>query len=361
MGDRMEQIRLLRLRESMLALDLEAIFITNAYNRRYLSGFTGTSGYLIITKDQAILLTDFRYMTQAPAQAQYFQVMEHGPKAIETVKEILIKHSVKQLGFEQDEVTFGLYQNYAAALNPIKLIPTDQLVEKLRMFKDAAELQIMQEAADLADQTFSYILTKLKPGISEKDIALDMEIYMRKHGATSSSFDTIVASGERSALPHGVASERLLQLNEFVKLDFGAYYHGYCSDLTRTVFLGKPTEKHRQIYDIVLEAQLKALSILKPGMTGKEGDAAAREVIQKAGFGNNFGHGTGHGLGMEIHEAPRLSLLSETILEAGMVVTVEPGIYIPGFGGVRIEDDVVLVDNGIRILTHSSKDFIVID
>jgi Xaa-Pro aminopeptidase len=219
----------------------------------------------------------------------------------------------------------------------------------------------MQEAADLADQTFSYILTKLAPGISEKEIALDMEIYMRKHGATSSSFDTIVASGERSALPHGVASERILKANEFVKLDFGAYYHGYCSDLTRTVFLGKPTEKHRHIYDIVLEAQLKALSILKPGMTGREGDAAAREVIQKAGFGDNFGHGTGHGLGMEIHEAPRLSAQSDAVLEAGMVVTVEPGIYIPGFGGVRIEDDVVLVDKGIRILTHSSKDFIVID
>jgi Xaa-Pro aminopeptidase len=347
----MEQIRLRRLREVMLTLNLEAVFITNAYNRKYLSGFTGSSGFL----------TDFRYMTQAPAQAQYYQVIEHGPKAIESVQTILLQHAVKQLGFEQDEVTYGLYQKYAAALKPIQLVPTDQLVEKLRMFKDKAELQIMQEAADLADQTFSYILTKLKPGISEKEIALDMEMYMRKHGATSSSFDTIVASGERSALPHGVASDRILQSNEFVKLDFGAYYHGYCSDLTRTVFLGKPTEKHRQIYDIVLDAQLQALSQLKPGMTGREADAAARQVIQKAGFGDHFGHGTGHGLGMEIHESPRLSLQSDTVLEAGMVVTVEPGIYIPGFGGVRIEDDVVLIDNGIRILTHSTKDFIVID
>jgi Xaa-Pro aminopeptidase len=219
----------------------------------------------------------------------------------------------------------------------------------------------MQEAADLADQTFTYILTKLKPGVSENEIALEMEIYMRKHGATSSSFDTIVASGERSALPHGVASDRLLQANEFVKLDFGAYYHGYCSDLTRTVVLGKPTERHKQIYDTVLEAQLLALEKLKPGMTGREVDAIARNVITKAGYGDHFGHGTGHGLGMEIHEAPRLSLLSDTVLEPGMVVTVEPGIYIPGFGGVRIEDDVVITENGIRILTKSSKDFTVVD
>jgi len=357
----MEKVRLLRLRESMQDQKLEAVFITNAFNRKYLSGFTGSSGYLIITLDRAILLTDFRYMTQAPSQAHYFEVIEHGPKAIDSVKEILTNLAITKLGFEQNEITFGLYQSYAGSLNPIELIPTDQLVEKLRMYKDSAELKIIQEAADLADQTFSYILTKLTPGISEKEIALDMEIYMRKHGATSSSFDTIVASGERSALPHGVASERILQLNEFVKLDFGAYYQGYCSDLTRTVVLGKPTEKHKQIYDIVLEAQLQALDKLKPGMTGREADAVARDVIRKAGFADYFGHGTGHGLGMEIHEAPRLSLQSDAVLEAGMVVTVEPGIYIPGFGGVRIEDDVVITENGIRILTHSSKDFIVID
>jgi Xaa-Pro aminopeptidase len=357
----MEKVRLLRLREAMREQKLDAVFITNAINRKYLSGFTGSSGYLIITLDQAILLTDFRYMTQAPAQAHYYEVIEHGPKAIESVKELLTKYAITQVGFEQNEVTFGLYQSYAAFLNPIELIPTDQLVEKLRMFKDTTELQIMQEAADLADQTFSYILTKLKPGVSEREIALEMEIYMRKHGATSSSFETIVASGERSALPHGVASDRILQANEFVKLDFGAYYNGYCSDLTRTVVLGKPTDKHKEIYDIVLEAQLQTLDKLKPGMTGREADAVARDIIRNAGYGDHFGHGTGHGLGMEIHEAPRLSFQSDTVLEAGMVVTVEPGIYIPGFGGVRIEDDVVLTEKGIRILTHSSKDFIVID
>jgi Xaa-Pro aminopeptidase len=356
----MEQARLNRLRTEMQVLGLEAVFITNAYNRKYLSGFTGSSGALLITLEKAFLLTDFRYRTQATAQAKYYEIVEHAPKMIATVKEIMTKLKIEQLGFEQNELTYGLYQSYAAELAPIQLQPTDQLVEKLRMFKDESELQILQEAADLADATFSFIVTKLAAGVSEQEIALEMEIYMRKHGAVSSSFDTIVASGERSALPHGVASNRLLQMNEFVKLDFGAYYRGYCSDLTRTVVLGKPTDKHKQIYNIVLEAQLQTLDKLKPGMTGKEADAVARDIITKAGYGDCFGHGTGHGLGMEIHEAPRLTLQSDVILKAGMVVTVEPGIYIPGFGGVRIEDDVVLTERGIRILTHSTKELIII-
>ena len=218
----------------------------------------------------------------------------------------------------------------------------------------------MQAAADLADRTFSYILGLLKPGVSENEIALEIEMFVRRNGAASTSFTTIVASGERSALPHGVASDRLLGSNEFVKMDFGAYYKGYCSDITRTVVLGKPSDKHRQIYDIVLEAQLEALSKIGPGMTGKEADALARDVIKKYGFGDQFGHGTGHGLGMEIHEAPRLSLQGDIVLEPGMTVTVEPGIYIPGFGGVRIEDDIVITDSGNRRLTQSGKDLIVI-
>jgi len=199
-------------------------------------------------------------------------------------------------------------------------------------------------------------LTRIKPGVSEKQIALDIEMFIRSNGGTSSSFDTIVASGERSALPHGVASDRLIGNDEFVKLDFGAYYKGYCSDITRTVVVGKPSAKHKEIYDIVLEANLACLAGLKPGLTGREGDALARDVIERYGYGPNFGHSTGHGLGMEVHEHPRLSKLSEQILEPGAVVTVEPGIYLPGFGGVRIEDDVVITDSGIRILTKSTKE-----
>ncbi|WJH34305.1 Xaa-Pro peptidase family protein [Paenibacillus sp. CC-CFT747] len=357
----MEKQRLGRLRQEMEQQKLEAILITNPYNRKYMTGFTGSSGYGLITADRAYLLTDFRYMTQAPAQAVEYEVVEHEAKPMATVKSLLEQLNIKRLGFEQNSVTFGTYASYAKDLAGIELVPVDALVEKLRMYKDEREIQIIQEAADLADRTFSYVTGILKPGMTEEEVALEMEFFMRKHGATGTSFETIVASGERSALPHGVASGRTLKGNEFVKFDFGALYKDYCSDLTRTVCLGQPTDKHKEIYSIVLDAQLNVLDKLKPGMTGREGDALARDIIAKAGYGDYFGHGTGHGIGMEIHEAPRLSLHSDMVLEPGMVVTVEPGIYLPGFGGVRIEDDVVITDSGIRILTQSSKAFTVID
>ena len=357
----MQEQRIERLRKAMQQEQLPAVLITNAYNRQYMTGFTGTSGYVLITLDRAIFLTDFRYMTQAAQQCPLYEVIEHQPKAVLTVLELLQKMGIQKVGFEQNDLSYGSYLGYTVDLSGIELVGTSNLVEKLRYVKDEHELQIMQEAADLADQTFTYILTRLKPGVTEKQIALDIEVFIRQNGGTSTSFETIVASGERSALPHGKASDRVIQGNEFVKLDFGAYYKGYCSDITRTVVLGKPTDKHKEIYDIVLEAQLHCLENLKPGMSGKEGDALARDVIAKHGYAKHFGHGTGHGLGMEIHESPRLSQTDDTILTPGMVVTVEPGIYLPGFGGVRIEDDVVLTDTGIKILTHSTKEFLIID
>ncbi|GIP20227.1 Xaa-Pro peptidase family protein [Paenibacillus sp. J22TS3] len=352
--------RVVQLRQAMLQRGLEAVFITSAINRRYLSGFTGSSGYVLITQNKAFLLTDFRYMTQAPQQATGYEVVEHGVSVGETLKSLLTAEQINEVGFEQDDVVFSAFRKYEQELAPVKLVPVTGLVELLRVFKDEEELAIMKQAADLADRTFEHMLGVLKPGVTELEMALEMEFFMRKNGATSSSFDTIVASGERSALPHGVASERVLGNNEFVKMDFGALLNGYCSDITRTVVLGTPTAKHREIYDIVLEAQLHTLEHLRPGMTGAEADALARDIITRYGYGDQFGHSTGHGLGMEVHESPRLSKLSDTILKPGMVVTVEPGIYLPGFGGVRIEDDVVITENGMRRLTESTKDFIVI-
>jgi Xaa-Pro aminopeptidase len=357
----MQEQRIERLRQVMQQQDLPAMLITNAYNRQYMTGFVGSAGYVLITQDRALFLVDFRYVTQASEQSPGYEIIEHEPKAAATILELLNQIGIKRLGFEQSDVTYGAYLSYQKNLGGIELVPTDQLVESLRMIKDSGELQIMQEAADLADAAFTHILTKLKPGVSENEIALEIEMFIRSNGGTSTSFDTIVASGERSALPHGRAGERILQANEFVKMDFGAYYKGYCSDITRTVVLGKPSVKHKEIYDIVHEAQLNCLNNLKPGMTGSEGDALARDVISQYGYGDHFGHGTGHSLGLEIHESPRLSKLDPTILKTGMVVTVEPGIYLPGFGGVRIEDDVVLTDTGIKILTHSTKDFLTID
>lgn len=355
--------RLTKLRAQMSERQLEALLVTNADNRRYLTGFTGSSGYVVVTMHRAVFLTDFRYQEQAAAQVQGCEVVIHGPKVTDTIKEVLSDMGARQLAIEQNDMTYGDFLRYSEALDGVELVPSDDLIERLRMIKDDSELAVMQEAATLADRAFEHIIGYLKPGVAEREIALELEMFMRKNGATSSSFDTIVASGERSALPHGVAGERTLGSSgggEFITLDFGAYYKGYCSDITRTVLLGEPTDKHRDIYEIVLEAQMTALEGLRPGMTGKQADALARDVITKYGYGERFGHGTGHGLGMQVHEAPRLSITGHTVLEPGMTVTVEPGIYIPGFGGVRIEDDVVITENGARRLTQSDKRFTVV-
>lgn len=353
--------RLSALRALMEQGQAEALLITHPANRAYMSGFTGSSGALLITADAAVLLSDFRYRTQAPQQAPGYTFAEHGQKLADTLRETLAQLRVNRLFFEAHDMHYETYANYKEALDGVTLAPAGKWVEELRMVKDESELAVMREAAELADRTFVHIAGLLKPGMKECDVALEIEFFMRHHGATSSSFDTIVASGERSALPHGVASGRELRAGEFVKLDFGAYYKGYCSDITRTVALGKPTDRHRDIYAIVLEAQLTALDGIRPGMTGKEADALARSVIDRHGYADCFGHGTGHGLGMEIHEAPRLSPSGDAVLRPGMTVTVEPGVYIPGFGGVRIEDDIVITENGVEILTGAAKNFIVID
>lgn len=353
--------RVTRLREKLAEQQLEAILITHAANRMYFSGFTGSSGYVLVTMDQAFLFTDSRYMTQASEQVKHMDIVQHEAKAIRSIAQTLMDANIKQVAFEAAYVTVAEHEEYRKELGSVQLRPMTDELERLRMIKDEEELSIMQEAAELADRTFEYILGHIRPGVRERDIAIELETYMRKHGATGPSFDTIVASGERSALPHGLASDRVIQSGEFVKLDFGAYYKGYCSDITRTVMVGKPTDKHKEIYEIVLEAQCHALEHIRPGMTGREADALTRDLIRMYGYSDYFGHGTGHGLGIEIHEAPRLSPLSDTVLQAGMTVTVEPGIYLPGFGGVRIEDDIVITGDGMRRLTTSSKAFTIIE
>ncbi|GMX65522.1 Xaa-Pro dipeptidase [Paenibacillus elgii] len=356
----MQQQRIGRLRGLLEQKGLPALLITNATNRKYMTGFTGSAGYVLITADRAVLLTDFRYVTQASEQAAGYEIIEHGPKVVESINDLLRKWGIDKLGFEQTDLSYGTYSSYAEALGGIEFAPTGGLVESLRMIKDDGEIAVMQQAANLADRAFVHVLGLLKSGVKELDISLEIEIFVRKHGAASTSFETIVASGERSALPHGKASDKIIGTGEFVTLDFGAYYKSYCSDITRTVIVGTPTDKHRDIYKIVLEAQMEALERIKPGMTGKEADAVARDIIKRYGYGDHFGHGTGHGLGMEVHESPRLSVQGDVVLAPGMVVTVEPGIYLPGFGGVRIEDDIVITETGNRRLTQSSKDLIVI-
>ncbi|MCD9021142.1 M24 family metallopeptidase [Cohnella silvisoli] len=356
----MEALRLKRVREQLDGSGLDGLFITNAYNRRYLTGFTGTAGYVLITKEKALLFTDFRYTKQAAEQAKAYEIVQHAIKPTESILEAMQSLGVKKLGFEKNGVTFGAYTAYQEQFPGIELVPTENIVEKLRGIKDEKELGYIRKAVEITEAAFEHILGFMKPGVSERDVSAELEYFMRKNGAASSAYASIVASGERSALPHGLASDKLLAANEFVTLDFGANYEGYCSDLTRTVFIGTPTEKHKELYSIVLEANRATLSGLKPGMSGKDGDSLARDIIAGYGYGENFGHGLGHAFGLEIHEPARLSQQSKDILQPGMVITVEPGIYIPGFGGVRIEDDIVVTETGIEVLTKSNKELIVL-
>lgn len=356
----MNSSRVSKLKQLLQEQQLEAIIIDSPHNRRYLSSFTGSAGLLLITQQADYLLTDFRYETQAPKEAEGFQVVIYSADPMDKLNELIAKHRITKVGFEQESIPYATYKRYDQSLHSVSLVATSNIVEQLREVKDETEIAIIQEAAILADRAFEHILNYIKPGVREIDIALELEMFMRKHGATGTSFETIVASGERSALPHGVASERIIGNNEFVKLDFGAYYKGYCSDITRTVFVGKPTDQHLQIYNIVLEAQLRGVQHIKAGMSGREADALCRDLITSYGYGDQFGHSTGHGLGMEVHELPRLSRLSEQLLVPGMVVTVEPGIYIAGFGGVRIEDDIVITPTGNKILTSSPKELILL-
>lgn len=349
-----------KLRERLKELGVEGLLVTSEYNRRYVSGFTGTAGVVLLSDEEAVFITDFRYVEQAEAQVRNCRIVEHKGTIVEEVVKQAKALGIKKLGFEEQHMTYATFTAYQTALNDIELVPVSGAVEKLRLIKTNEEIKILKEACEIADAAFSHIIQFIRPGMKELDVANELEFFMRKNGAISSSFDMIVASGYRSALPHGVASEKVIEKGELVTLDFGAYYKGYCSDITRTIAVGDPGDEMKEVYHIVLEAQLRGMNGIKPGMTGKEADALTRDYIKEKGYGDYFGHSTGHGLGMEVHEGPALSFRSNTRLEEGMVVTVEPGIYLPGKGGVRIEDDTLITATGNESLTHSPKELIIL-
>jgi len=346
-----------KVRNALDESGLDAILIASSINRRYVTGFTGTAGAAIITKDDALFITDFRYTEQAAEQAEGFKIVEHKQIIELEIKDQLKKMSVKRLGFEKEHVSYSQYENYNKVLD-VELVPISGVIEELRLIKDKDELEIMKKAAKIADDAFEHIQSFIKPGVKEIDISNELEFFMRKQGATSSSFDIIIASGFRAALPHGVASEKEVQSGELVTMDYGALYRGYCSDITRTVAVGEINDELKNIYDTVLEAQIRGVEGIRPGITGKEADALTRDYIKEKGYGEYFGHSTGHGLGMEVHEGPSLSFRSDKKLKPGMVVTVEPGIYIPQVGGCRIEDDVIVTETGNERLTFSSKELV---
>jgi Xaa-Pro aminopeptidase len=363
MSSTTEAIKLKRidaLRKKLKAQNIDAAIVSKRENYIYMSGFTGTSAVLIITQSKSILVTDFRYVEQAGFEAGSYEIIKYEGSLNKAISSLLKSLNTEKLGFEEDYVSYSTYQEYKTLFPVKELVPLNKAIEELRIVKDESELQKIKKAVEIADNAFNNVLKFIKPGITEAEIAAELEYSMKKQGARGPSFDTIVASGKRAAMPHGVASMKKIELGDVITMDFGAIYNEYCSDMTRTVFLGKPSAELKKIYEIVKEAQQKSLEGAFKGLTGIQIDRIARDIISKNGFGNNFGHGLGHGVGIEIHEEPRFSPSGGMTLENGMVVTVEPGIYVENLGGVRIEDIIVISDNKPVVLTASAKDMIVL-
>lgn len=336
---------------------LDALLVMSSHSRRYLSDFTGSSGALIITKDSRYLMSDFRYKAQGAEQAEDFQFVLQEKGLLDSIISFMQSKNIKRIGFEGEHVN---YNTYSKIKEDFETVPLTGEVEKIRLIKTDEEIKLIQKACEIADQAYEYILTYVKAGMTEMEVKNELEAYMTRLGASGPSFDTIVASGHRGALPHGVASDKVIESGDMVTLDFGAYYKGYASDITRTFGVGSVSEEMENIYNIVLEAQLKSLEEIKPGMTGQEADTIARDVISGHGFGENFGHSLGHGFGLEVHELPAIAQKSTMILEPGMCITIEPGIYVDGLGGVRIEDDTIVTETGLKKLTHSSKKLFIV-
>jgi Xaa-Pro aminopeptidase len=340
--------------------EVDAILVSGAENRRYLSGFSGSAGYLFITDERAHLATDFRYTEQATAQAAHFNV-EQVRVGWDWLLAQLKESGAKRLGFESQAMTVATYNSLIKAiggeseLSSVELVPFADLTDDQRSFKDSDELVLLQRAIDASDLAMEQVCPTIAEGMTEREVAWRMEMAMRDAGADGISFDTIVAAGPNGAMAHHMPTDYVIQHGQPIVIDMGAKVGGYCSDITRTVLVGEPDEMFHKIYNIVLDAQLTAIRDVKTGMNGEEADKLARDVIADAGYGDNFGHSLGHGVGLAVHEIPRVSPRSTDPLDVNSVFTVEPGIYLSGWGGVRIEDIVILGDNGATPLSKASK------
>jgi Xaa-Pro aminopeptidase len=334
------------------------MLLTYGRSLRHITGYSGSNGCALVAPDSLVFITDFRYKTQAEEEVPDFQrrmAKAELFKELATVPWVSEKH---RLGVESTHLSVEQRRQLEELLPAIELVPVKELPEAVGLIKDESEIENIRRAVDISDAVYEEILGLIKPGLREVDLAAEIEYRMRLRGSERVAFDAIVVSGERSALPHGQPGAKKIAAGDLVTMDYGARVNGYCSDFTRTVVVGRATEEQRRIYEVTLKAQLAAEEAAGPGKTGKEVDAVAREIISQAGHKDHFGHGLGHGLGLEIHEGPRLSPKSDTVLEPGMITTVEPGIYVPGFGGVRIEDVVVIREEGCEVLTRGRKDLI---
>jgi Xaa-Pro aminopeptidase len=351
--------RIQQLREKIQERELDAVLVSQAENRRYLSGLSTSAGSLIISPGKALFAADFRYAEQASIECPDFEVIQIKGEISEWLPGLLSDLGTEKLGFEAGAITFATYSKLSKELDRDKkgfqLLPTEGLVESLRALKDEEELVHLSRAAELADSAIEHIKSRMQPGMTEKDTAWEIERFLRENGSEELPFHVIVASGPNSAFPHANPTQRPIQASEPIIIDIGARIGGYCSDLTRTLCIESQDPTFTKIYDLVLGAQLTALATLNTGMNGEQADSLARTVIEQAGYQDSFGHGLGHGVGLAPHESPRLGYKSEDILNDNMVFTVEPGIYLPGWGGVRIEDMVTFEHGQARVLTISEK------
>lgn len=353
---------------------ISAIILTDGYNIHYLSGYKGHTGCMLFFGDRRCILTDSRYTEQVTIEAPDYECIDIGIEGYSKTIAGLLSEAMPVegfnasnkllIGFENKDISYTQFKAFDDQFKKVygeffEMIHLDNEISNLRMVKTSEEIEKVAMAESIGDKAFEHILGYIKVGMTEKDIALELEYTMKKLGAEGLSFDTIAASGPNSSLPHAVPSDRQIQEGDFLTMDFGCIYQGYCSDMTRTIYIGhKPSNKQQEIYDIVLRAQQEAMKHIRPGVKGSEVDAVARDIITAAGYGEYFGHGLGHSVGLYIHEEPRCSRKCDTVLEAGMTMTVEPGIYLPGEFGVRIEDLVVVIPEGYKNLTSSDKNLI---
>jgi Xaa-Pro aminopeptidase len=347
------------LRVALEGEGLDGLLVTHLPNIRYLTGFSGSAALLLVRPDTTTLITDFRYADQAPDEAGDAALVEVDRKSVwERLGRLLGEHPAAALGIESHALTVRDAERVAGLMRG-RPVPVGDLVERLRAVKSPEEVDAVRAAAALAQAALAELLPTVRVGQTEQEVGAALEAALRRRGSEWHPFPTIVASGPRSALPHARTSPRPIGAGEWLLLDFGAQVDGYCADLTRTLVVGaRADERQRAVYDLVRAAQQRALEHLRPGITGREGDALAREVIAARGFGDAFGHSLGHGLGLEVHEAPRLAPTAEAPLPLHAVVTVEPGIYLPGWGGVRLEDDVYLGPDGARLLSDGRTELL---
>jgi len=351
-----------KLKEVIKNSDYDAILLTGlenpvaAKNLRFITGYTGSFGFAIVTEKNQFMLSDFRYVQQVQMECKDFTFVEIQGSFLKTIENVIEQEGIKKLGFDK-KMRFSEYELYSKL--DVELIPLEDVVEKLRVSKSEEEVILLKKACEITDRTMEYAMTLDLVGMKERDVEALLKSKMLQLGADATWDRFIVASGERGSMPHGMASDRIIKSNELVTFDMGCFYNGYSSDLTRTIATGKVEAKLEEIYQIVYEAQTKAVKAAKAGMTGKELDSICRDHITDKGYGEFFRHGTGHGLGLDVHEAPRVSQMNDKPLELGACITIEPGIYIEGLGGVRIEDDIILTEDGCIVLNEFPKELII--